>query len=104
VDATKTVLSNVSSELNQAQTALGGTPTPEQLKAVDSALNQADQFTDELDRVVRTVQGRVNETKAAVDRWTWLIALGTSVLCAIGAVGQCFLARYCWRTLRDLPA
>jgi hydrogenase maturation protease len=104
VDATQTVLSNVSNDLNQAQVVLGGTPTQQQLKAVDGALNSARGFTDELAQVVTTVRGRVEQTKTAVDRWTLWIAAGTTVLCVLGAVGQLFLARYCWRTMRGLPA
>lgn len=104
VDAATTVLGNVSGELRQAQSVLGGAPTPEQLNSVDRALGQASRFTDDLARVVTTVRGRVDETKSMVDRWAWRIALATTLMCSLAAIGQVFLARFCWRTLRGLPA
>ena len=104
VDATKTTLDKAASELHKAKSVLGGEPTHEQLNAVDGALRQASGFTDELGRVVTTVRGRVNETKSMVDRWAWRITVATTLMCLLAAVGQVFLARFCWRTLRGLPA
>lgn len=104
VDATKTTLGNAARELEKAKTVLGGTPTPEQLNAVDTALNQAQGFTNELSKVVNTVRGRVNATKSLADQWTWRIALGTTLMSALAGVGQLFMARYFWRTLRGQPA
>src|SRR5262249_18294708 len=101
---------SAASELRQAQSALGpsvsnGTPPPpELLNAVDNALGQARGFTNELAKVVTTVRGRVDDTKALVDRWTLQLAVGISLISALATIGQFFLARYCWRTLRGLPA
>jgi len=104
VDATKTTLGNAARELQKAKSVLGGTPTPEQLNAVDNALNEAEGFTTELAKVVTTVRGRVNATKSLADQWTWRIALGTALMSALAGVGQLFMARYFWRTLRGQPA
>jgi hypothetical protein len=102
--ATQSTIDKARSELRQARTALGGDPTQEQLNAVDSALDQAQGFTDEMDRVVATVRSRVDVTRTAVDSWSLRIAIGTTLLCALAAVGQVFMARYFWRTLRGQPA
>jgi len=104
VDATKTTLDRASSELRHAQSALGGTPTPEQLNAVDNALVQARGFTDEMARVVVIARGRVDATRTSVDRWSWWIAVATTLAGALAALGQFFMARFWWRTLRGLPA
>jgi hydrogenase maturation protease len=102
--ATKSTIDKARSELRQAQTALGGDPTPEQLNAVDSALVQGEDFTNETAQVVETVRRRVDATKTTVDWWSLWIAVSTSVLCTLASVGQLFMARYCWRTLRGQPA
>jgi hydrogenase maturation protease len=110
VDATRTTLDTAATELRQAQSALGpsvssGTPPPpELLNAVDNALGQARGFTNELAKVVTTVRGRVNDTKSLVDRWTLRLAIGITLISALAAIGQLFLARFCWRKLRGLPA
>lgn len=102
--ATQSTIDKARSELRQARTALGGDPTHEQLNAVDNALDQAQGFTDEMARVVETVRRRVDVTRISVHRWSLRIAIGTTLLCALAAVGQFFMARYFWRTLRGLPA
>jgi hydrogenase maturation protease len=102
--ATQSTIDKARSELRQARTVLGGDPTPEQLNAVDSALDQARGFTDEMDRVVATVRSRVDTTRTIVDSWSLRIAIGTTLLCALAALGQVFMARYFWRTLRGQPA
>ncbi len=109
MDATRSTLGNVAGELRQAQTVIGTVPgaddpTPEQLNAVGSALEQARTFTDELAKVVTTARSRVNDVKTTVDRWTLRVALATTLVCALAAVGQVFLARFCWRRYRGLPA
>jgi hypothetical protein len=104
VDATKSTLYKASSELRHAQSALGGTPTTEQLNAVDIALNQAQGFTQELSKVVNTIRKRVNTTRATVDQWTWRIAIGTTLVSLLAGIGQLFMARYFWRNLRGQPA
>ena len=104
VDATKTTLGNAARELSKAKEVLGGTPTPEQLNAVDNALGQARDFTNELSRVVDSVRDRVNTTRSMVDQWSWRIAIGTMLVSTLASVGQLFMARYFWRTVRGLPA
>jgi hypothetical protein len=110
VDATKTTLGNVAGELRQAKSVLGvpvGADDPltiEQLNAVDGALDQATTFTDEMAKVVATARGRVNDTKVMLDRWTVRVAVATSLIAALAVLGQVFLARFCWRRFRNLPA
>jgi hydrogenase maturation protease len=104
VDATKITLDNAARELRNAKEVLGGTPTPEQLNAVDNALAQARGFTDDLARVVDSVRDRVNTTHSMVDQWSWRIAIGTTLLSVLASVGQLFMARYFWRIVRGLPA
>jgi hydrogenase maturation protease len=104
VDATRTTLGNAARELEKAKMVLGGEPTPEQLNAVAHALNQAEGFANELSKVVKTVLGRVNATKTLADQWAWRIALGTTLMSALAGVGQLFMARFFWRTLRGQPA
>ncbi len=107
VVATRTALDTVSSELQQARSALGipptgpqSLPTREQLSAVDNALSQAQQFTNEVGGVVDSTRKRVNETKNTVDFWTWRVALGTSLAAGIAALGQLFMAQYFWWYIR----
>ena len=71
---------------------------------MDNALDHAQGFTDEMARVVVTVRDRVNATRTIVDSWSLRIAIGTTLLCALAALGQVFMARYFWRTLRGQPA
>lgn len=104
VDATKTTLDQAARELQKAKEVLGGTPTPEQLNAVDNALGQARDFTNELGRVVDSVRCRVNATRSMVDQWSWRIAIGTTLLSVLASIGQLFMARFFWRTVRSLPA
>jgi hypothetical protein len=106
LDATRTALGNVSNELQQARSLLDvpavspeSVPTNEQLHAVDDALHNARGFTDEVGRVVESTRARVNETKQKVDIWAWRGAMGMTLLSALGALGQFFMARYCWGKL-----
>jgi hydrogenase maturation protease len=109
MEATTRTLGNVTNDLRQARTVLGvpfgnNTLTQEQLNAVDNALSQASGFTDEMANVVTAARTRVNDAKTTADKWAVRIAVATSVLCALAAVGQVFFARFCWRTFRRLPA
>jgi hydrogenase maturation protease len=109
LDATRTALGNVSSELQQARNFLGvpasshWVPTSEQLYAVNSALGRARDFTDEVNRVVESTRTRVNETKQSVNVWTARGAVGIGVLSAIGVIGQLFMLHFFWRMLRGRP-
>ena len=106
LDATRTALGNVSSELQQARNFLGvpasshWVPTSEQLYAVNSALGRARDFTDEVNRVVESTRSRVNETKQTVDVWSRRGAVGISLLSGIGVIGQLFMLQFFWRLLR----
>jgi hypothetical protein len=110
LNITRSTLNKASTDLRQVKTVLGmpvGTGDPltnDQLNAVDSALGQARGFTNEMEKVVANARGRVNEAKVSVDRWSWRIAIATTAISILAAVGQVFMARYCWRTLRGLPA
>jgi hydrogenase maturation protease len=104
VDATRNTIDKARTELRQARTVLGTEPTPEQLQVVSVALDQGQMFTNEMSRVVDTFRNRVEATRSMIDRWTWRIAVGTTAASALAALGQLFMARFCWRRLRDLPA
>jgi hypothetical protein len=82
----------------------GDALTTEQLNSVNDALGQARGFTNELEKVVANARGRVNDAKVSVDRWSWRVAIATSAISILAAVGQVFMARFCLRTLRGLPA
>jgi hypothetical protein len=105
---TRTHLNHASSELKQVRTLLGvpvnSTPTKEQLVTVESALNQARDFTNQMNTVVSNARQRVDDTKRTVDLWALRVALGVTIAGAVGAIGQCFMARFCWRVLRGQPA
>lgn len=110
LNATKSTLGKASMDLRQVKTVLGmpvdagEALTVEQLNTVDNALDQAHGFTNELEKIVSTAKGRVNEAKVSVDRWSRRIAIATTAISILGAVGQLFMARFCWRTLRGWPA
>lgn len=111
VRQTKSALGSVSGELRQAQSILGvpvtpdgNLPTAEQLAQVDDALNMADHFRSEMARIVSVARQRVEATKKLIDLWAWRLAVGTTVLCGFGLLGQFFMARFCWRKYRGLPA
>jgi len=106
---TRTGLDTASSELKQVRVLLGipvdgGTPTEEQLVTVETALNQARGFTDQLGKVVATARTRVDETKRSVDLWVLRAAILVTIVGVLGAAGQFFMARFCWRVLRNKPA
>ena len=61
-------------------------------------------FADEMTKVVGTARSRVNDLKNVVDLWAWRVAAATTALCALGVVGQYFMARFCLRKLYRLPA
>jgi hypothetical protein len=110
LDATRTALGNVSSELQRARDVLGIegvaselVPTSEQLHAVDDALHRAWDFTEEVVGVVQGARSRLEETKRLVDVWSWRAAVGTSVICAFGFIGQLFMARYFWLIICRKP-
>ncbi|MBA4189744.1 MAG: hypothetical protein C0467_17295 [Planctomycetaceae bacterium] len=111
IQQTRVTLGAVAGELRQAQSILGipispngELPTAEQLEAVDTALRMADGFKAEMARIVGVARARVNETKRLIDLWTWRLTMAATILCGFGAVGQCFVARFCLRRLHDLPA
>jgi hydrogenase maturation protease len=104
LDATRTALGNVSNELQHARGYLDiqtvsadGVPTYEQLHAVDDALRNARGFTDEVGKVVETTRSRVNETRQKVEIWSLRGAIGTSLISALGVLGQLFMARAFWK-------
>lgn len=106
---TRAQLDRAAGDLKQVQTILGvplgdGGPTADQLRAVAAALVQARDLTEQMDGVVRRARARVDDTKRAVDLWALRLALGVTLVGAVGALGQCFTARYCWRVLRGQPA
>jgi hydrogenase maturation protease len=106
---TRTQLDRASHELKQVRTVLGiplgdGVPTAEQLVTVESALNQARELTDQMSKVLANARTRVDETKREVDLWVLRLAIGVTLVGAVGAAGQFFMGRFCWRVLRGKPA
>jgi hypothetical protein len=67
---------------------------------VEAALVQARDFNEKMGQVVTDARERLEFLKHTVDVWTLRLALGTTALCAVGALGQLFMARACWRGLR----
>ena len=105
----RTGLESASRELGRARTLFGPVPegqrpTEEQLGMVKSALDQARDFTDRMDKAVATVRTRVDETKTLADLWVLRIAIAVTALSSLAAVGQFFMVRFCWRVLRRKPA
>jgi hydrogenase maturation protease len=105
---TRNQLNRASSELNQVKTVLGVPlgegPTEEQLQMVETAFGQARELTNQMGKVVSTARTRVDETKRTIDLWALRVALIITVAGVVGAVGQFFMARFCVRVLRGLPA
>lgn len=105
---TKSGLSRAGLELKQVRTILGVSvgdgPTAEQLVTVEAALAQARTLTNQMGTVVATARTRVDETKREIDLWVLRVALGVTVVGVVGAAGQFFMARFCWRVLRGKPA
>jgi hypothetical protein len=111
VDATREALMQASDELRRARSVLGITIgdgsdglSADQLNAVDRALAQAHSFTDAMARVVATTRQQVADTQRQVELWSRRLAVGITLACAWAALGQVFLARYCWRSLWGQPA
>lgn len=107
---TRTDLGAASRELKGVRTLLGvpvipaERPTEEQLVTVESALGQARGLTDQMGRMVGVVRQRVDQTKRAVDLWVSRLALIITAVGVVGATGQFFMARACWRALRNKSA
>lgn len=103
---TRTDLGSASRELKNVRTILGipvsagERPSAEQLLTVEAALVKAREFTDRMGQVVTAAGTRVDETKRAADLWVLRFAVVTTVVGALGAAGQLFMARACWRGLR----
>ena len=105
VSTTRQALEAVAGELRQARGILrplvaGESPTVEQLNAVDATLGQVRRFTDEAAAVVDSARARIAEVRRGVDMWAWRAAMAATLVCALGAVGQAFMARSCWQFLR----
>jgi hypothetical protein len=54
--------------------------------------------------VIATARARVDETKRTVDDWVLRVAIGVTTFGVLGALGQFFMARFCWRVLMGKPA
>ncbi|HSQ57220.1 MAG TPA: hypothetical protein VLM40_15960 [Gemmata sp.] len=109
LQASRATLDSISYELRNARGILGVTPgsqvlTPEEVRAVNAALDKASELTDTVAGMVGNARQRIITVKNQVDTWARRIAWATSFLAVIGIVGQLFLLRYCVRKLLDLPA
>lgn len=74
--------------------------TPDQLANVDAALDRAKGITNEFDRALSTARKQVDAAKQKAEMWSLRVAIGISLLAALAAAGQVFMARACWRGLR----
>jgi hypothetical protein len=107
---TRSDLGNATRELKGVRTILGvpvdgdSELTAEQLVTVESALNQAGGFTEQMGKVVVQARAQVDEMKRTVDLWVLRVAVGVTLAGVLGAAGQFFMARFCWRVLRGKPA
>jgi hydrogenase maturation protease len=106
IEATRAQLDAAAHDLRSARQVLGlpvpgldGYVSPEQLAAVDTGLAQARQILGELERVLAYARERVDSTRQQAELWAWRAAAGTTGLCALGALGQMFMAAACWRGL-----
>lgn len=109
IGATQSTLGSVADELQHAKGILSISPelsqlTPEQLYAIDDTLGRVKGLTAQMAEVVNNIRTRVNETRASVEAWSRWIAIGVTFASALGALGQVFLARFCWRKLRHRVA
>lgn len=110
LERTRTDLGAATRELKKARTVLGvpvapgATPTADQLNSIESGLAGAQDFTEHMGSVVASTRARVAETRRRVDVWALRAALVTTAFGALGAAGQLFTARFCWRVLRGKPA
>jgi hypothetical protein len=109
LNMTRSALASVAEELRNARGILGCCPeanqlTAEQLNTVDAALVRVKDITEQIASIVATTRNKVNETRDAVDVWSQRIALGMTLVSALGIVGQLFMARFCWRKLRRFEA
>jgi hydrogenase maturation protease len=109
LNMTRSSLLSVADELRSARGVLSISPeasqlTAEQLDAVEGALGRVKAFADQIANVVDTARNRVNDTRASVEVWSRWLAIAVTLISVLGVVGQFFLARFCWRKLRDLPA
>jgi hypothetical protein len=107
LEATRSQLDGAARDLRSARQVLGlpvpgldGHVSPEHLAAVDQALDQARRIVDDLQKVVADARGRVDSTRQQAGVWAWRVAVGTTGLCGLGALGQVFMAAACWRGLR----
>lgn len=106
VAQTRTDLSAATRDLKKARTVLGFQipPTADQLNTIEDGLAQARTLTDQLGAAVAGTRAKVDDTKRRVDDWVRCAALAVTALGVLGAWGQFFAARFCWRVLRGKPA
>lgn len=99
LDQTRAGLEAAARNVRQAQAVVGAAP-PEQLSAVEDALGRARGVADDLDGRLADLRGRVDESERLAGVWALRAAVAVTLLSAVGAVGQVFLARACRRGLR----
>lgn len=102
LEAAKVRLSSTSAELRRARSLFGVRLTPmkpEEIDQVQQALSQARRVTGDVRTALDVARTRVEETRQKAHAWTLRIALAATALGSLGALGQVFLARACWRGL-----
>lgn len=107
VQAAREQLDAASRELKSARSIFGvpihGT-TAEQLRNVDAALDRAQKITDQFDSVLSEARSKVDAAGRKAEAWSLRAALAITLLAALAAVGQAFMARACWHGLRGRSA
>ena len=74
--------------------------SPDLLRAVDESLTQAKGYADALEQALDVAREKIRTTKARTLTWSRRLAVGATVLAALGATGTVFMGVACWRKLR----
>ncbi|MDY3552089.1 hypothetical protein R5W24_001169 [Gemmata sp. JC717] len=110
LEQTRVDLNAATRDLKKARTVLGipvapgGAPTADQLNTIEAGLTQARELTDRMGAAVTATRAKVADTRRQVETWVRRVAIGVTALGVLGAAGQFFAARFCWRVLRGKAA
>jgi hypothetical protein len=103
LDTARGQLQQAASSLGRARGAIGvaaAGASPEQLSAIGEALARAKDVADRLDDTLTRARAGLENARRLAGVWSLWVAIGATVLAVLGAAGQVFMARACWRTLR----
>jgi hypothetical protein len=99
LDAARQQLRQASSGLGEAGRLIGDAD-PTTLSAVEEALTRAKVVADRLDAALARARQGVENARRLTGVWSLRAAVSATVLAVLGAAGQVFMARACWRALR----